>query len=503
MRFPQVEFLEREAFEVLRLVRSMKNSFAPVNRIPPEVLSLIPDHYGEDDTDQDFIALTHVCRGWRNIFISRASLWIRLKFKDVEKTRTYIQRSQSSPLKLYLDSYSIIDDAFSLMIPHIRRVKSLTVGLLALPDHLEHFRCQTPLLEKLEIHTSAVDCPVLDGALFDGDLSRLRELRLERVNPSLPWTNLANLRVLSLKFCSPEYTITRLLDLLETTPLLHTLELVHSTQGASDAPPERIVLLPHIKVFTIDSDSHSTPLYHLHIPIGASLISRFNSFGDEPPLLDYLSKRFPNFSNLLSHITAMNFLFNSKCKYTRLSGPSGSLRVLTAWERSGLSPGFSRDYQILSSLGHPMLSAVQRLTISKYEHSMSRKVKGCAIFQTLSSTNNLQTLSLISCGNQPFIRALDPEQTPSNLLLCPRLEDLTFYIKRWSLLDVEELIRMVGNRTSRGAKLSSIVIVGLHRLSPRDGVLKLGEYVTHMEYRVGDTPPDWDDIFGEGGGGNE
>ena len=54
--------LEQDALEVLSLVRSVKNSFAPVTRIPPEILSDIPDYYDEDDVDQDLITLTHVCR---------------------------------------------------------------------------------------------------------------------------------------------------------------------------------------------------------------------------------------------------------------------------------------------------------------------------------------------------------------------------------------------------------------------------------------------------------
>ena len=53
--------LEQDVFEVLRLVRSIKNSLTPVNRIPPEILSLIPDHYDEDHADRDLIASTHVC----------------------------------------------------------------------------------------------------------------------------------------------------------------------------------------------------------------------------------------------------------------------------------------------------------------------------------------------------------------------------------------------------------------------------------------------------------
>ena len=59
----QVELnaLEQDAFEVLRLVRSIKNSLAPISRIPPEILSLIPDHYDKYRADQNLIALTHVC----------------------------------------------------------------------------------------------------------------------------------------------------------------------------------------------------------------------------------------------------------------------------------------------------------------------------------------------------------------------------------------------------------------------------------------------------------
>jgi hypothetical protein len=70
----QADALERDGFEVLRLVRSMKNSLAPINRVPPEILSLIPDYCCEDDMDRDLVALTHVCRSWRDTFISRSSL---------------------------------------------------------------------------------------------------------------------------------------------------------------------------------------------------------------------------------------------------------------------------------------------------------------------------------------------------------------------------------------------------------------------------------------------
>ena len=108
--------VERDALEVLGLIRFAKNSFAPINRIPPEVLSLIPDcNDSTHAADRELIRLTHVCRGWRDTFISRSSLWTKLDFPSVEKTRMYIQRSKSSPLKVCFENEGgNIDETFFL-----------------------------------------------------------------------------------------------------------------------------------------------------------------------------------------------------------------------------------------------------------------------------------------------------------------------------------------------------------------------------------------------------
>jgi hypothetical protein len=221
----QANTLERDAFEVLRLVRSMKNSLAPINRIPPEILSLIPDYYREDDMDEDLVALTHVCRGWRDAFISRSSLWTKLDLIDTDKTHTYIQRSQSSPLELYLRYDEVIDHAFPLITPHIRQLKSLTVDAYVFPNVLRHFFCHAPLLKKLDISISAPDDPVLDATLFNGDFSSLHELHFFGVVTDFPWKNLANLRVVTLKLYSQRCGTTHILDFLESAPLLQTVLL--------------------------------------------------------------------------------------------------------------------------------------------------------------------------------------------------------------------------------------------------------------------------------------
>ena len=65
------------------MAHSIKNALAPISQVPPEVISLIADYC---ETKQELIALTPVHRGWREIFISRVSLWTSLDCTDLNKT---------------------------------------------------------------------------------------------------------------------------------------------------------------------------------------------------------------------------------------------------------------------------------------------------------------------------------------------------------------------------------------------------------------------------------
>ena len=497
--------LEQDALEVLRLVRSYKNLFAPINKIPHDVLSLLPGYYDEDRIGQNLITLTHVCRGWRGIFTSRSSLWTRLDFTNVDKTRAYIERSRSSPLEIHLrddKNPSYFDDAFSLVIPHLRRLKSLAIYVDVPPGLLKHFFCQTPLLEELDISFLHSHSSALDRTLFDGDLSSLRKLTLTGAITitHLPWNNMKNLQVLNLVSWSPVHSITQLLDFFESAPLLHTIELDDSIPDSSDAPPQRIVPLPHLRALTINSiPPHSTLLNHLCVPTGASLVLVF-WFGDEEESLlpDYLSGASGNLK-ILSNITAINVCFGSE-KCVRLSGPSGSLRLLAhRWD--GGTDSHTADCRILHSLEPSILSKAQRLAVSEYRHSY--QTEGSPIFQCVSSMNNLRVLVLTNCDNLPFILTLDPEENPSKLVLCHNLEELVLHIMRQDQFHLEHLISMVKSRASRGAKLSSITIVGLDELAPGRQVFKLREHVTCVTYMVDDVPPAWDHIPGESGDKNK
>ena len=111
---------------------------------------------------------------------------------------------------------------------------------------------------------------------------------------------------------------------------------------------------------------------------------------------------------------------------------------------------------------------------------------------------NLRTLVLTKCHNLPFILALNPGETPSNLVICPKLKDLVLYTKEWNGFHITEMLSMAEERASRDAKLSSVTIVGLGELVPGKEAFKLRKYVGRVDYRVDDAPPDWDGNPSEG-----
>jgi len=473
------------------MVRSLKNTFAPINRIPSDVLSIIPDYWADEDTaDEDLITLTHICRGWRKFFTSRPSLWSYLDCTSVEKTRVYIERSKSSPLNVRLGggkcSHYLLNDAFLLMVPHLGRLRSLTFfgssgGFIELVN--KRFNCPAPFLEKLDIFFTP-DPHLITTAILDRNLSSLRELHLFGVLTNLPWKNLTNLT--RFKLChvpSNGISLTKLLDFFEQTPLLTNIKLWDAFPTISDAPLGRVVCLPHLKKLNIKADpAPSILLEHLSIPSGASLVLVGQFDIKKFPVLDCLPKTSRKLKNL-SHITSISLYCDSR-SCLRLDGPSGGISIFTRPAGAVDSPHLVYS-RLLRSLGCFGILATERLTITSYNISLPSKIKKSSVYQALFFMNALRTLTLVDCLNSPFISALNPSQT-SGTLLCPELEELVLYIGREERFHVDELLEMVMERSLRGARLSTISIVSSPKFMPVEGVFELRNYVSSVEYRLDD-----------------
>ena len=494
----QVDVLERDVLELLSLVRSVKNTLSPINRIPRDVLSIIPEYWADEDkADDNLITLTHVCRDWREVFVSRPSLWTRLDCTNVKKTRTYVERSKLSPLKVHLwwkeECISFLDDAFLLTVPHLGRFRSLSLfgpsdNLVGLINELLYR--PAPFLEKLKISFGDPHSVDNEFAIFGGNLSSLRELRFVGVITSLPWKNLANLTTFEFhNVPSNTISVTRLLDFFEHAPLLRHIRLWDILPTVSNTPPGRVVSLPHLEDLDIKAQpAHSILLKHLLIPNGTSLVLEFNLDSERTPIPDYLPKRLDN----LSHITEINLSCNlGLC--LRLNGPSGGLYVLG--HRTGAITSLTvANRKFLRSLNHFDISGAERFAITAYDTAMSQKFTESPAYQTLHLMKTLRTLILAGCLNTPFITVLNPDQTPTRTLVCPALEELVLYVKKKEWLHIKGLLGMAKGRSSSRARLSTIEIVSPHEVVSAKDVLELRNYVSRVEYRLGDTMPQWDEI---------
>ena len=416
---------------------------------------------------------------------------------DLDKTNAYIQRSRGSPLEIYLTAH-YHHDALLLTLPLIGRLKALTLSRSRHVLRLtKHFRSHAPLLEKLDIQAQGASVIPLESAIFGGNLSSLRELRLYAILTDLPWKNLTNLT--ASEFCQvpgDEISVTLLLDFFEHAPLLRKIELVDSLPDFSNAPPKRAVSLPRLRFLRIDAQQpHSVLLNHLHIPIRASVTLDFELDDDSAPLPHHFPTSLDNLNNI-PHITSISLAFNSGMDM-RLNGPSGGLHVFGAWANGGSTP-LTLDSQILRCLNKFPISTAEMLVITVYDGSADPKPEGSGAYQALLPMNNLRTLILNYCIDPSFVFVLNPNRNTSNTVVCPNLEEL---ILRARDLEgepcIDELLEMVKERASRGAKLSTLVIICRRERIPPERVYRLRKYVEHVEHRLGDESPEWDAVPGE------
>ena len=483
---------------MLSLVRSTKNTFVPINQFPPEVLSLIAwHHFHPEDPDEELITLTHVCRSWREILISHASLWTSLDCTDVDKTRVYLERSKTSPLKIHLE-HRWLCDAFLLTVPHLDRLGSLF--LTGAPNDLlqliqEHFVSPAPLLKTFSIWVTEVGDFSLQDSIFGGDLSSLHELLLDGAVTNLAWENMSNLTKFELRTIPPDkISVTQLLNLFERAPLLRDILLEEAFPDFSDARPGRVLSLPNLEKLVITAQPlHTILTNHLLIPTGASISQAFSFYDTKSPIHSHLPKDLTNLKNL-SSITSINLDFDHGA-YLRLEGPSGGHYILGDWAGGGrISANTGR--RVVRSLDVFNVSAVEKLAIGHWRFAAppSSPVEESSIYRTLHRMNNLRTLTLTSCLNLPFIHTLDPVQNGSGTVICPKLEQLILYVKRQDRFYLKELLAMAKERASRGAKLGTITINCADAFVPVSEVLELRTWIPHVEYRLGSVTPAWDAI---------
>ncbi|KAF9480814.1 hypothetical protein BDN70DRAFT_585399 [Pholiota conissans] len=248
--------LKRRGAPILAL-KSQRNAFAPISRLPPEILCKIFSNVKEKEpsSPEESFKLTHVCRHWRNVGIESSSLWTELMWQNPEVTELMFRRCKGAPLVMKTPEFPYDElsvrprffEALKKYFDHVHRVKELTL-YLAVPQwaelrnlfpksaaHLEHLRislqargsvdfvsgnllCETPQLRHLEL-----SCFNVDWTTHSHLLRSLTYLSLENIAfTGLTWRSFANamkempdLQILSLIGAFPKTTN----ELVDWTPI--------------------------------------------------------------------------------------------------------------------------------------------------------------------------------------------------------------------------------------------------------------------------------------------
>ena len=258
-----VSRLDQDASSALAMIREWRNSLVLINRIPLDVLSLIPTYLS---SRSDIFRVSSVCRHWRRTFIQRATLWSQFyltRSKADLYAKTFLERSKGSALDVTARGPITTDpvrvETLALLSPHAQRVGSLDFLYGYWSDIQEFSKAVSgplPLLRILKInvvydhHRPVMTPPLLP--LFTGAVN-LKEFSLR--SEGLPFLDrfiFPNLTTLKLSTMPARggFPTLQLLNFLEASPALRTVHIrVEVTVLLGGVPQGRVVVLPNVETF--------------------------------------------------------------------------------------------------------------------------------------------------------------------------------------------------------------------------------------------------------------
>jgi hypothetical protein len=346
----------------------------------------------------------------------------------------------------------------------------------------------SPNLERLDLHrkTAEKHCPIT-FRVISGSMPSLKDLRLACIDLTPEILQLRHL--VHLKLEHPFPSLTAILDLITSNPMLETIALRVKCTGQTDSRPKWAVTIPRLRVLKFECYP-PLPLFHqLSIPRGASV--SFLPWDDAkcgvvlPDSLDHLRNAW-EIRNV--------FVQRKRGHWIEASGPSGEVR-------------FEDVTNPLPELLRLPLQSVEKFRyaeVDPFSDTISKELDRGWIFRVFRCLRNLQTIVISSCGLEvmtvifrllssptdriPSYRTygapLRPESLPS-----PTLSTMVLEVPRDGSWDdwAAPFLQMLRIRAAAGSRLKKVRIVsdrGVH--IPRLGDEKrrqMGKLVSWVEVK--------------------
>ncbi|THU76244.1 hypothetical protein K435DRAFT_879484 [Dendrothele bispora CBS 962.96] len=254
---------------IVRDLKTRRNSHASISKLPPEILSTIFLLY-RDGTAYHWrtlawIRVSHICRHWRNVALGCPALWSHPNFFMSDSVPEMLLRSKSAPLTIQLTlnyGASKVIEAFHTSLEHIARIRELSLATAG--HNFEKLFPRTdqaaPHLHKLILNNlsgqSLREIIILPEDFLNGNAPCLSHLELKDFH--LPWSSplLKNLTTLKLTCLNSQTTLLptseQLVEVLGRMPGLETLELKNFLPSSSSSLSE--VTLPRLQDVLLGGD---------------------------------------------------------------------------------------------------------------------------------------------------------------------------------------------------------------------------------------------------------
>ncbi|KAF5342671.1 hypothetical protein D9611_001281 [Ephemerocybe angulata] len=169
--------LERRLLELeaeARAIKCYQNTLAPINHLPPEILSIIffivaeqapnrfPSYRQGPSVDMSWLpCTTQVCRRWREVSLSCPALWSHISFTTPELTELMLLRSKDTPISVVFETGKEgYPRNTHIALAQSHRLKSIelqgnatftSTKLTDLDDVFSHCSGPMPILESLRL----------------------------------------------------------------------------------------------------------------------------------------------------------------------------------------------------------------------------------------------------------------------------------------------------------------------------------------------------------------
>jgi hypothetical protein len=291
--FSEVSQLAQDTSTVLANICEWRNSFVRVNRIPVDVLSLIPTHLS---SQRNRFRASFVCRHWRRTFLHNAALWSQLYLLRGEVyVKTLLERAKGSALDITVNDMDPVR-AMALLPPHAKQIRSLDFAYNYWAD-IQRFSGANsgplPLLTTLritavnEFSLEALDDMTLPSLPLFSNAANLKNffLCLDGYS-SFGHFNFPSLTTFELSVMSEDdFHASRLLNFLEASPLLRMVDMkIIADIVLEGVPQERLVLLPDVETFRLvlsDGGPGYKVAAHISCPSAKHMSLMHDTYTDE------------------------------------------------------------------------------------------------------------------------------------------------------------------------------------------------------------------------------